>query len=48
MFELIMEKLSLNNSLRDIVSCFYIRNMNVEEVFCMPYTERRKGSVVGT
>ncbi|EXF74621.1 hypothetical protein CFIO01_13436 [Colletotrichum fioriniae PJ7] len=46
MFELIMEKLSLNNSLRDIVSCFYTRNMNVEEVFCMPYTERRKGSVV--
>uniref|UniRef100_A0A9P7QVZ0 CorA-like transporter domain-containing protein n=2 Tax=Colletotrichum scovillei TaxID=1209932 RepID=A0A9P7QVZ0_9PEZI len=45
MFELIMEKLSLNNSLRDIVSCFYTRNMNVEEVFCMPYTERRKGSV---
>ncbi|KAK0371221.1 hypothetical protein CLIM01_11419 [Colletotrichum limetticola] len=46
MFELIMEKLSLNSSLRDIVSCFYTRNMNVEEVFCMPYTERRKGSVV--
>ncbi|KAK1465215.1 hypothetical protein CMEL01_12570 [Colletotrichum melonis] len=45
MFELIMEKLSLNSSLRDIVSCFYTRNMNVEEVFCMPYTERRKGSV---
>ncbi|KAK1498110.1 hypothetical protein CCUS01_12980 [Colletotrichum cuscutae] len=46
MFELIMEKLSLNGSLRDIVSCFYTRNINVEEVFCMPYTERRKGSVV--
>ncbi|KAI3551427.1 hypothetical protein CABS03_01486 [Colletotrichum abscissum] len=46
MFELVMEKLSLNGSLRDIVSCFYTRNMNVEEVFCMPYTERRKGSVV--
>ncbi|KXH66781.1 hypothetical protein CSAL01_11964 [Colletotrichum salicis] len=46
MFELVMEKLNLNNSLRDIVSCFYTRNMNVEEVFCMPYTERRKGSVV--
>ncbi|KAK1717434.1 uncharacterized protein BDZ83DRAFT_27879 [Colletotrichum acutatum] len=46
MFELIMENFHLNNSLRDIVSCFYTRNMNVEEVFCMPYTERRKGSVV--
>ncbi|KAK1673953.1 hypothetical protein BDP55DRAFT_194727 [Colletotrichum godetiae] len=46
MFELLIEKLSLNKSIRDIVSFFYMRNMHTEEVLSMPYNERRKGSVV--
>ncbi|OHF01258.1 hypothetical protein CORC01_03573 [Colletotrichum orchidophilum] len=45
-FDLLMEKLNLDSSLRDLASCFYTRNTSVEEVFCMPYTQRRKGSVV--
>ncbi|WYZ34124.1 hypothetical protein EsH8_I_000400 [Colletotrichum jinshuiense] len=46
MLELLIERLGLDESLWDLTSCFYTRNMDVEEVFCMPYTERRRGSVV--
>lgn len=47
MMELLIDGFELGESLWELASCFYVRNMDVEEVFCMPFTERRTGSVVG-
>ncbi|TDZ34983.1 hypothetical protein C8035_v010170 [Colletotrichum spinosum] len=46
MLELLIDDFELDQSLWDLASCFYTRNMDVEEVFCMPYTEKRSGTVV--
>ncbi|KAF4903413.1 hypothetical protein CGCVW01_v013140 [Colletotrichum viniferum] len=46
MMELLIDGFELGDSLWELASYFYVRNMDVEEVFCMPFTERRTGSVV--
>ncbi|KAH0439447.1 hypothetical protein CcaCcLH18_02924 [Colletotrichum camelliae] len=46
MMELLIDGFELGDSLWELASCFYVRNMDVEEVFCMPFTERRTGPLV--
>lgn len=47
MMEQLIDGFELGDLLWELASCFYVRNMDVEEVFCMPFTERRTGPVVG-
>lgn len=46
MMEQLIDGFELGDLLWELASCFYVRNMDVEEVFCMPFTERRTGPVV--
>ncbi|KAJ3955136.1 hypothetical protein N0V92_008346 [Colletotrichum tropicale] len=47
MMELLIDGFELGDFIWELASCFYVRNMDVEEVFCMPFTERRAGPIVG-
>lgn len=47
MMEHIVSKHGLKSAFWDVPSCFYIRNLDVEEVFCIPYTELRNGANIG-
>lgn len=47
MLELIAVKHDLNPSFWDVVACFYSRNRELEETFCLPYTQHRDGTSVG-
>ncbi|KAH8697601.1 hypothetical protein BGW36DRAFT_427557 [Talaromyces proteolyticus] len=46
MLDLIVAKHGISSSIWDVPSCFYRRNREVEEVFCVPYTESRDGSII--
>jgi hypothetical protein len=48
MLDLIVAEYDITSSFWDLISCFYMRSMEVESAFCVPYTEFRKGSIVGT
>ncbi|KAK3381855.1 hypothetical protein B0H63DRAFT_214704 [Podospora didyma] len=46
MMEAIVSAHSVHASFWDITSCFYTRNLELEEVYCVPYTENRTGDVI--
>jgi hypothetical protein len=48
MLDLIVAKNSISSQFWDLPSCFYRRNLEVEEVFCVPYSETREGPITGT
>lgn len=48
MLDLIVSKHEISPSFWDLPSCFYTRNLDLEEVFCIPYTESRNDSFIGT
>lgn len=47
MLDVIVSHHEISESFWDLPSCFYRRSLDVEEVFCIPYTESSSGSVVG-
>lgn len=47
MLEIIASKHDVDASFWDLPSYFYTRNLDLEEVLCIPYTETRKGNVIG-
>lgn len=47
MLEVIVEEHSLGPSLWELSSCFYLRNQELEETFCLPYTHHTNGSSIG-
>lgn len=47
MIDLIAEKHDLDPSFWDLPSCFYSRNINVEDAFCIPYSQTRNGPWIG-
>ncbi|KAK3335228.1 hypothetical protein B0T19DRAFT_405846 [Cercophora scortea] len=46
MLDLIVARHGIDASFWELPSCFYTRNLDVEEVYCVPYTETRHGSIV--
>jgi len=47
MIDLLVSQHDINPSFWDLPSCFYTRNLDLEEVFCVPYTETRNGGFIG-
>ncbi|KAF6834743.1 hypothetical protein CMUS01_06060 [Colletotrichum musicola] len=45
MFDLLVKTFDLQSSVWDLASCFYARDSDVEDVFCIPFTEYRDGPV---
>ncbi|KAK0719272.1 hypothetical protein B0H67DRAFT_485871 [Lasiosphaeris hirsuta] len=46
MLDLIVSSHGIDPSFWEIPSCFYTRNLDLEEVSCIPYTEMRTGDVI--
>jgi hypothetical protein len=47
MMDLVVSAHGIGESFWDLPSCFYTRNLDLEEVYCVPYTEIRKENVIG-
>jgi len=47
MMDLIHSTHDIDESFWDLPSCFYTRNLDLEEVHCVPYTETRRENVIG-
>jgi hypothetical protein len=47
MMDLVVSSFDIEESFWELPSCFYTRNLDLEEVHCVPYTETRKGSTIG-
>lgn len=47
MLDLVVSHHNIAESFWELPSCFYQRSLDVEEVFCIPYTESHSGSVAG-
>lgn len=47
MLDLIFAEHKISPSAWNIPSCFYKRRLDLEEVFSVPYTESRTGSIIG-
>jgi hypothetical protein len=48
MLDLIVAENDISSQFWDLPSCFYRRNIEVEEAFCVPYTETKEGPIIGT
>lgn len=48
MLDLIASKYDLSSLFWELASCFYDRDLNIEEIFCLPFSEVRRGSSIGT
>jgi hypothetical protein len=48
MLETIVEVHGIDPSFWELPSCFYQRDDDFEDVFCVPYTMLRKGSIIGS
>ncbi|KAK1752732.1 hypothetical protein QBC47DRAFT_389172 [Echria macrotheca] len=46
MMDLVVSRHDADPSFWQLPSCFYTRNLELEQVHCIPYTETRKGAVV--
>lgn len=47
MMDLVVSTHSIEEPFWELPSCFYTRNLDLEEVHCVPYTEARKENVIG-
>jgi len=45
--DLVVSSHDIDESFWELPSCFYTRNLDLEEVHCVPYTETRKGDAIG-
>jgi hypothetical protein len=45
--DLVVSSLDIEESFWELPSCFYTRNLDLEEVHCVPFTETRKESTIG-
>jgi len=45
--DLVVSAHGIEESFWELPSCFYTRNLDLEEVHCVPYTETRKDHVIG-
>ncbi|KAJ5133679.1 uncharacterized protein N7443_004697 [Penicillium atrosanguineum] len=47
MLDMIASKYKLSSLFWELASCFYDRDLNIEEIFCLPFSEVRNGSSIG-
>lgn len=48
MLDLIVTEHNFGTPFWQLASCFYRRNLDLEEAYCIPYTELRSGPFIGT
>ncbi len=47
MLDLVVARHDISSSFWDLPSCFYTRNLELEEGFCVPFSQSRDGPWIG-